>query len=511
MSTRFLAAAAPLALLAGCTVGPDYHAPKPELPPAFAEPQAAGVQADVDLAHWWRSFDDPELDRLIEAGLAHAPDLQTAASRVRAARLGVVQARAAGLPQINADAGANTIRFSKNAGFSQLAKAFGGGGNGGNNGGGDNGGGAGQGVALPGDSIATYSAGFDASWELDLFGGVRRQVQSARAAAEAAEWDARDARVRLAAEIADDYLVLRGAQRQAAIAGEEADRQARSLSILAHTAEVGLVPQGNAIRQRTQLAAARARVAPLEAEARVRMHALAVLVGEPPEALIGELSVARPLPSAPPAVPPGLPIDLIRRRPDVRAAERRLAAATADIGVAVADLYPKITLTGMAEFISTALGNLFTGNSLQLSAAGNAMFPVLDFGRRHAAVGIRREQREQAYLAWRQAVLGALRDVEDALAWIDSERRGNAELRSGVADAHRSLATVEAQYKVGLADYTPVLDSQQQLLTAEDNLAQSDVRLRQDIASLYKALGGGWSTEDASPAPATLSGGAPPV
>ncbi|HET8612539.1 MAG TPA: efflux transporter outer membrane subunit [Sphingomonas sp.] len=498
MSKRFLAAAAPLAplaLLAGCTVGPDYHAPKPALPSAFAEPQGTGAQADVDLAHWWRAFGDPELDRLIEAGLAHAPDLQTAASRVRAARLGVIQARAAGLPQINADAGANTIRFSKNAGFSQLAKAFGGGSNGGSGGGAP-----GQGVALPGDSITTYSAGFDASWELDLFGGVRRQVQSARAAAEAAEWDARDARVRLAAEIADDYLVLRGAQRQAAIAGEEADRQARSLSILAHTAEVGLVPQGNAIRQRTQLAAARARIAPLEAQAHVQMHALAVLVGEPPEALIGELSAARPLPSAPPAVPPGLPIDLIRRRPDVRAAERRLAAATADIGVAVADLYPKITLTGMAEFVSTALGNLFTGNSLQLSAAGNAIFPVLDFGRRHAAVGIRKEQREQAYLAWRTAVLGALRDVEDALARIDAERRSNAELRSGVADARRSLAAVEAQHKVGLADYTPVLDSQQQLLSAEDNLAQSDVRLRQDIASLYKALGGGWSTDDAPPA-----------
>jgi outer membrane protein TolC len=204
------------------------------------------------------------------------------------------------------------------------------------------------------------------------------------------------------------------------------------------------------------------------------------------------LSEARDLPQVPPEVPPGLPVDLIRRRPDVRAAERQLAASTAEIGVAVADLYPKISLSAMPQLATAWLGGFFLGKTFQLTAQGQASFPIFDFGRRRAEVAIRREEREQAYIAWRQAVLGALRDVEDALVRVDTERTSNAQLRSGVADAQRALATVEAQYKVGLSDYTPVLDGQQTLLQTQNSLAQSDVRLRQDMASLYKALGGGW-------------------
>ena len=212
-----------------------------------------------------------------------------------------------------------------------------------------------------------------------------------------------------------------------------------------------------------------------------------------PEALLPELSDARPLPDVPPSVPPGLPVDLIRRRPDVRAAERQLAVATADIGVAVADLYPKISLSAAPQLATAWLGSFFLGKSLQITAQGQASFPIFDFGRRRAVVGKRREQREQAYWHWRQTVLGALRDVEDALARTDAERRGNAELRSGVEDATRALATVDAQYRAGLENYTPVLDAQQQVLEARSNLSDSDVRLRRDLASLYKALGGGWT------------------
>lgn len=488
---RLAAFTAPL-LLAGCTVGPNYQAPKLDAPTAFAGPQAQVAGPGVDLVHWWEAFDDPELSRLIAIGLAHAPDLQTAASKVREARLGVIQARAQGLPTINATGSGEYLKFKRIGGsdVNDLVSSISGS-QGGTT--------SGSSTSIPTD-FKTVSAGFDASWELDLFGGVRRGVEAARAQAEAAEWDARDARVSLAAEIANDYLQMRGYQVQARIAQTEADRQARSLAILQHTAQVGLQPQGNAIRQRTQLAQARAQVAPLEGQARTQMHALAVLVGEQPEALIDELSVARDLAPVSPQVPPGLPVDLIRRRPDVRAAERRLAASTAQIGVAVADLYPKITLTAMPQLASSWLGGFFLGKAFELTAQGQASFPILDFGRRRAQVDINREEREQAYIAWRQAVLGALRDVEDALVRVDAEQRSNVELRGGVADAQRSLATVEAQFKVGLQDYTPVLDGQQTLLQSQNNLAQSDVRLRQEIASLYKALGGGWSEQDAPPA-----------
>jgi NodT family efflux transporter outer membrane factor (OMF) lipoprotein len=470
-------------IAAGCTVGPNYTEPKPDVPSAFAAPQP-GQPADVDLAHWWTAFHDPELERLIEIGLRNAPDLQTAASKVREARLQIIQARAQGLPEIDATGSGQYTRI-KRVGGSDVGKLIN------QIGGGQQGGAAGSSFSIP-KYYATTSAGFDASWELDLFGGVRRGIEAARAQAEAAEWDARDARVSLTAEIASDYLQMRGYQEQARIAQSEADRQGRSLSILEHTAQVGLVPQGNAIRQRTQLAQAQAQVAPLEGQARTQMHALAVLVGEQPEALVGELAQTRALPPVPPEIPPGLPIDLIRRRPDVRAAERRLAAATAQIGVAVADMYPKISLTASDALSWLWLGKFFLGKSLQLTGQGSASFPIFDFGRRRAQIDINKEEREQAYIAWRQTVLGALRDVEDALVRVDTERTSNAQLRSGVADAQRALATVEAQYKVGLSDYTPVLDGEQTLLQTQNSLTQSDVRLRQDIASLYKALGGGW-------------------
>jgi NodT family efflux transporter outer membrane factor (OMF) lipoprotein len=480
---RRIAAFAALLATAACTVGPNYREPKPEVPAAFAAPQP-GPSAPVDLARWWTAFGDPELERLIATGLRNAPDLQTAASKVREARLQIIQARAQGLPEIGATGSGQYTRI-KRVGGSDVGKLVD------QVTGGRQGGAGGSSFAIP-QYYATASAGFDASWELDLFGGVRRGVEAARAQAEAAEWDARDVRVSLAAEIASDYLEMRGYQEQARIAQAEADRQGRSLAILQHTAQVGLVPQGNAIRQRTQLAQAQAQVAPLEGQARTRMHALAVLVGEPPEALVDELAQARALPQVPPEIPPGLPIDLIRRRPDVRAAERRLAAATAQIGVAVADMYPKVALTATPMLSWLWLGKFFLGKSLQLTGQGQASFPIFDFGRRRAQVDIDREEREQAYIAWRQAVLGALRDVEDALVRVDTERTSNAQLRSGVADAQRALATVEAQYKVGLSDYTPVLDGQQTLLQTQNSLAQSDVRLRQDMASLYKALGGGW-------------------
>ena len=479
---RRIAAFAVLLGASACTVGPNYQEPKPEVPAAFAAPQP-GQPADIDLAHWWTAFHDPELEHLIAIGLENAPDLQTAASKVREARLQIVQARAQGLPEIDATANGQYTRI-KRVGGSDVGKLID------QIGGGQQGGG-GSTFSIP-KYYATTSAGFDASWELDLFGGVRRGVEAARAQAEAAEWDARDARVSLAAEIASDYLQMRGFQEQARIAQAEVDRQGRSLAILQHTAQVGLVPQGNAIRQRTQLAQAQAQVAPLEGQARTQMHALAVLVGEQPEALVGELAQARALPPVPPEIPPGLPIDLIRRRPDVRAAERRLAASTAQIGVAVADMYPKVSLTASDALSWLWLGKFFLGKTLQLSGQGAASFPLFDFGRRRAQVDIDKEEREQAYIAWRQTVLGALRDVEDALVRVDTERTSNGQLRSGVADAQRALGTVEAQYKVGLSDYTPVLDGQQTLLQTQNSLTQSDVRLRQDMASLYKALGGGW-------------------
>jgi NodT family efflux transporter outer membrane factor (OMF) lipoprotein len=473
----------PLATLAGCTVGPDYQPPEAGVPAAYGEPQPAGVA--VDPAHWWTAFGDPELTSLVERALAGSPSIELAASRVRAARLQEIAARGVGLPTVDATANATNVQFSKNAGLSSLARLFGG----------QSGGGTGSsgGIALPGSGITTSALGFDASWELDLFGRGARTREAARAASEAAQWTARDAAVTLSAEVADAYFAYRLDQAQIAVLQQEIARVQRAEQIVAHRARTGLVPAVEATRQRAAITAAQARLLPLQADARLRVHALGTLLGQGPEAVSDEL--ARPLPplADAPAIPAGLPSDLLRRRPDIRAAERRLAASSAQIGVATADLYPRFTLTGVAELISSSLASLFEGDSLQTQASAGALFPILDWGRRKAVVHEREEDRNQAYLEYRQTVLGALRDVEDALTRIDKERARRAVLARGLADAERVAKAAEAQYRTGFVAEDALVDAQVKVLQAREQLSISEAQLRQQAAALFKALGGGWS------------------
>ncbi len=465
-----------------CTVGPNYTKPDLPVPATFAGTQGAVPPGQaIDPARWWEAFGDPVLTGLIDRALKDSPDMAVAASRVRQARLGEIQARAQYKPMVNADANATDVKFSKNAGFSSLARAFSGGG------------GSSGGVALPGDSIKTFAVGFDASWELDVFGGGRRGVEAALARTEAAEWNRRDAAVMLAAEVADAYFALRLDLEQIAVLNSEIERQGRALQIAGNIAKVGLVPAIDVTRQNGNITATRARIEPFKADVEVRKHALGVLLGQNPESLFGELSGPLPALAATPTIPAGLPSDLLRRRPDIRAAERNLAGATADVGVATADLYPKFSLTGVAQLISTSLGSLFAGDSLQLTGTGAASFPLFDWGRRKATVGVRKEQREQAYQAYRGTVLQGLRDVEDTLTRIDAERRRNALLRQALSDADRSATADQARYRSGLVAQDTVLNTQVDVLRARENLAASDAQLRQLSVALFKAIGGGWS------------------
>lgn len=477
-------------VLAGCTVGPNYVAPNLPVPPAFVGPQGMPGAA-VDPARWWSAFGDPQLDGLVERALKGNPDIAIAASRVRQARVQEIVARSAGLPSVNANANASRVDFSKNAGFSSLARAFGGG---------DSAGGS-QGVALPGNGITTFSTGFDASWELDLFGGVRRSTEAARARTDAAIWSKRDAAVTLAAEVAQAYFALRLDQAQLATIEQELVRQRRALQIAGNVAQVGLVPAIDVTRQRGSITTTEARVEPIRADVAVRMHALAILLGEPPATLMAELAAPSTAPLAVPSIPAGLPSELLRRRPDIRAAERDLAAATADIGVAVADLYPRFTLTGVAQLISTTLGSLFEGDSLQLTGTGAAQFPLLDWGRRKSTVKVREEDREQAYQRYRATVLQALRDVEDPLTQIAAERRRNAALQRAVVDAESSARSTESQYRTGFIAQDALLNAETQVLSAREQLVASDAQLRQLTAALFKALGGGWEAGEAEAVP----------
>lgn len=483
------------AALGGCTVGPRYAKPNLGAPPSYAEAHRPGSPSE--LGQWWSVFHDPTLDALIARGMMGNLDLATAASRIRQARLDIRVARAKQLPTLNADASYNRTELSKNGGIGAIFGSSAGGAGGGTGGSGA-GGGAGGISNLPG--FNSYTLGVDANWELDIFGGARRGVEAARAAQEAAVWDSRDTAVSLSAEIADDYVDLRLLQRREKIARAELAREQATLRILQARARAGLGPQVDVDRQEAQIAAAQATLDPFIASARVDAHALAVLTGAPPETLVQQLSAPPPAVAATPLpeIPPGLPADLLRRRPDVRAAERRLASATANIGVAVADLYPQVTLTGMAELVSSALRNLFAPGSFMGSATSALKFPLIDFGTRRATVGLRREDNEQAYITYQQTVLVALRDTEDALARIDGERRRAVFLGQGVTASNRSVSAIRAQYVVGVTDLTSVLDAQQALFQAEDNQAQSDGALAKDTVALYKALGGGWEAAPAS-------------
>lgn len=480
------------ALLAGaCTVGPKYHAPDMPVPASFGEAQAKLAGANVDPARWWSAFGDPQLDGLVERALKGSPNIAIAAARVQQARLSEVAARGVGRPTLDATGNATHIELSKNSGISQIAQLFSGG---------SGGSGSGGGIALPGSGITTYAAGFDASWEIDLFGGGRRQVEGAVARTEQAVWNQRDAAVTLAAEVAQAYFSLRLDQTQIAIVTDEIAREKRALAIAGHVARAGLVPQSDVTRQRGSLTTLQARLEPLKADVRTRIHALGILLGEAPETLDAELSAPPGATLGLPDVPAGLPSDLLRRRPDIRAAERNLAAATADIGVAVADLYPKFQLTGLGELLSTSLGNLFSTDSLQASVTGGVDFPLLDWGRRKATVAIRKAQVEEAYAQYKATVLGALRDVEDPLARIDAERRRNAALKRAVKDEERSARSVEARYRTGFVAQDELLNAQIRVASAREQVAASDMQLREDTASLFKAIGGGWE-ENASKVP----------
>lgn len=488
-----------LLLLAGCTVGPDYHKPDMQVAPAFRDlptgkdaPLSRPVAAaPADLSAWWTIFGDKELESLISRALKANPDLLTAASKVREARAQEVIAGAAGMPQVNGSALAAHLHSNSN-----LASKIGGG--------------SGSGSSSSGGTdIQLYSLGFDASWEIDIFGGVRRGVEAAAANTEGARWQMRDGEVMLSAEIAEDYFTLRSLQARIALIGDEAQRQRGTYDLARAKARAGLVTQIDVNQQSVLADTTAAQIPQLQAQARVQEHAIAVLMGEDPEAMEDELERAAPSATIPASLPVGLPSDLLRRRPDVRAAERKLASATAEIGVAVADLYPKFNLLAGLSFADNHLGSLLSGDNLGEFGLGSIMWPIFHGGQGHANIRAKEEERQQAYYAYRKAVLGAVRDAEDALTRYAGDQRRLVSLDAAVTAAQSSAQIAQAQYRVGLATYDAVYTAQASALSARDAAEQARQAYVTDLVSLYKALGGGWS-EDCNACTASASADSSP-
>ena len=469
-------------------MGPRYQRPDLASPPAFVEaaatPRTAGPAAEQDLSRWWTRFGDPTLNDLIARALADNPDLQVAASRVREARLQVRIAAAAESPSLSAsgnDIGYNSDRKSPATGSGAA--------------GGTSSKTGLAGVPIP-SHLSLYSAGFDASWEVDLFGGTRRSIEQAKASAEAAEWSRRDGQVSLTAEVANDYLMLRGLQARIALGQAELARQQSLFSLIQARRASGFVTSLDVNQQSVQVATAAAQIPQLDAQARGMIHALGVLVGQPPEALFTQLAPpADPtaLAPQPPDLPVGLPSELLRRRPDLRQAERQLAAANANIGVQEASLYPKLNLIGLASFAGTSLDSLFNNNNFSTLGVGMLSQPLFNAGKSRATIAQAKEEHTQALITYRATVLGAFRDLEDDLARYQAEEIRRVSLVRSVEAAGGSDQIARDQYRVGLVTYINVLQSENARLNAEDQLIQSDSQALSDLVALYKALGGGWT------------------
>ncbi len=473
-------AAFALALFQGCAVGPNYQQPKTTAPAQWSAPKSGGeTNLEPSIASWWKSFNDPQLDSLIERAVKTNHDLRIAEARVREARALYRIASSQLWPTLDAGGSYARQRQSKNQpiiGSFPLP----------------------SGASVPFDNNV-YQAGFDASWEIDVFGGNRRAVEAGKAEVAAAEFGRRNVLVTLLGEVARNYVELRGCQRRLEIATNNLKTQQDALALTEDRFKKGLTSDLDVQQAATLLANTRANIPTLETGIQDYIHRLGVLLGQPPEALLAELSAPAPIPSGPPEVPVGLPSELLRRRPDIQQAERQLAASTARIGVATADLFPKFSLTGIAGYESTSASDWFAGGSKFWSLGPTVQWRIFDAGRIRANIRVQNARQEQSLAAYEETVLMSFEDVENSLVAYAKEQIRRRSLEDAVTSSKDSLHLANQLYSNGLASFINVLDAERSLYQAEDALVQSDKAVTQNLISLYKALGGGWETLDRQP------------
>ncbi len=465
-------------LIAGCTVGPDYRRPETPVPRTWAEDSNGLTAEPVNTAHWWTLFDDAQLDSLVDRAVHSNQDLQLAEARIRQARAQRRVTAASGLPTLDATGSYSRIKRS-----SAFSSSFGAGTTGGTSGffGGASSGG-----------LDLFQTGLDASWEIDLFGGVRRSVEAANANIAASQENLNDVLVTLLGEVATNYFEVRGNQRRIEIARQNIETQRQTVDLTQGRFKAGLGSQLEVVQAQALLATMESQIPALDTAVKQSIHQLGVLLGSEPGTLVQELSGPRPMPPAPPNVPIGLPSDLLRRRPDIRRAERQLAAATAQIGVAVADLFPRLSLTGSAGYQSTRSSQLFEPGSDFWSYGPGLTLPLFSGGRIRGNIQVQTALQEQALVTYESTVLTALQDVEDAIvAYADTQAAHDALVRA--VDANRQAARISRDlYQKGLTDFLNVLQSTGALYVVEDRLIQNEQQTLTALVALFKALGGGW-------------------
>ncbi len=509
-----------LALLAsGCTMGPNFQKPAPWYSPASwfggrpptapASDVASTPVADPPDPNWWQVFNDPELTSLEQRVAGSNLDVRLAGIRLAESRAQLGVTRADLFPQLNGNGSYTRERQSKNGVISLLG---GGGGSGSNSPGAQSNGLGGREGGIPNTSLTApfdlFQTGFDASWELDLWGRVRREVESARAQVEQSAESRRDTLITSLAEVARDYVQLRGTQRIIQITRRNLDSERGAQNLAQERAAGGLGSDLDVANAAAQVQSTASELPTLEAQAQQYVNAIALLLGEAPNQLDAELATNAPVPPVPPQVPVGLPGDLARRRPDIRRAEAALHSATAGVGVAVASFYPTVTLSGSAALQATDFTKMFGWSAGTYSFGPSLTLPIFQGGRLTRTLELRKAQQVEAAVSYQQTVLAALHDVNNALVNYEAQQGQEAALARAVVQQRRALGLAQDQYRAGLVDFLNVLDAERQLLAGQQQVAQAQASVSTDLVQLYKALGGGWEQsfpeERATPKPALI-------
>jgi outer membrane protein, multidrug efflux system len=462
--TALTAALVALAIISGCMVGPDYHPPKTEAPPSWSGvsnvTKAAGTRITtnaVEMAQWWTRFNDPKLTELVQAALATNLDVQLAQAQLRQAR--AIRGK---------DAGGLWPSATVTGAITRSGTVSGVGGS------------------------PVNSLGADALWNLDIFGLTRRQVESDTAGIQAAQENLYGAQVTLVSELALDYIQVRSAQEQIAIAQTNLQSEAHTADVTRQKGAAGFVSGLDEANADAEVATTAAIIPPLETTIRQNIFALSILLNRPPAALLEDLTKPGPVPLAPPEVPVGLPSDLLRRRPDIQAAEANLHAAAALIGVAVADFYPQFSLTGTLTFQSTSTKDMFAGPNGIWSAGPQVSWPIFSGGSMISNVRLQKAATDAAYITYQKTVLAALSDVESYLVAFTKEWDHLKALSDAVVLNRRALLLSQQLYQAGTTEFLTVLDAERSLLASETALAQSRQAISSDLVNVYRALGGGW-------------------
>jgi outer membrane protein, multidrug efflux system len=470
-------------LFAGCAVGPNYKRPQVSVPQQWTVAPARGTSTSEPGADaWWASFNDPELDSLVVRAVNRNLDLKLALERVQEARAASGIARSGYFPEVDADVSATRLRGGFNQGVVRAVPSSSG---------------TGKAASLISPfETNVFQGNLSASWELDVFGGIRRRVEASKADLDTQDENRRDVLVMLLGDVGKAYAQVREYQQRLEIANKNIKTQQETLDLTMARAEAGLATELDVSRAAAQLAATKAVVPTLLAGADVSIHRLSVLLGDEPGALRTELEKSKPIPSAGPDVRVGLPSDLLERRPDIRRAEAQLVAATARVGEAKAERFPHFFLTGTAGRQATQLHDLTLGLGNFYSVGPGISLPLFTGGRIRSNIAVQSSRERQALISYHSTILNALEEVENALVNYSQEQERRDHLNQAVKQSEMSLHLADEQYRAGLTDFLSVLEAQRDLYTNEDQLVQSETGVTTYLVALYRALGGDWSAGD---------------